>query len=85
MPLERADAVAVRLLDLGYFRIGSDIYADTKGSFGLTPLEKRHVRRLRDRLVFRFTGKSGVEHNIEIEDPAALAALDSLRRRPGGT
>ena len=45
MPLERADAVAVRLLDLGYFRIGSDIYADTNGSFGLTTLEKRHVRK----------------------------------------
>jgi DNA topoisomerase-1 len=48
MPLERADAVAVRLLDLGYFRIGSDVYADTNGSFGLTTLEKRHVRRKGD-------------------------------------
>src|SRR5689334_5413509 len=55
MPLERASSVAVRLLDLGYFRIGSDIYAETNGSFGLTTLEKRHVRKDRDRLVFRFT------------------------------
>jgi DNA topoisomerase-1 len=85
MPLERADAVAVRLLDLGYFRIGSDIYADTNGSFGLTTLEKRHVRKQRDKLVFRFTGKSGIEHSIEIDDPDVLLALDSLRRRRGGT
>ncbi len=85
MPLERADAVAVRLLDLGYFRIGSDIYADTNGSFGLTTLERRHVRKQRDRLVFRFTGKSGIEHSIEIDDPEVLVALDSLRRRRGGT
>jgi DNA topoisomerase IB len=85
MPLERADALAVRLLDLGYFRIGSDIYADTNGSFGLTTLEKRHVRKHRDKLVFRFTGKSGIEHSIEIEDPEVLTALDSLRRRRGGT
>ena len=60
MPLERACAVAVRLLDLGYFRIGNDVYADTNGSFGLTTLERRHVRRHQDRLVFTFVGKSGV-------------------------
>jgi DNA topoisomerase-1 len=85
MPLERADAVAVRLLDLGYFRIGSDIYADTNGSFGLTTLEKRHVSKDKERLVFRFEGKSGIEHRIEIDDPEVLEALDSLRRRRGGT
>ena len=78
MPLERADAVAVRLLDLGYFRIGSDIYADTNGSFGLTTLEKRHVSKDKDRLVFRFEGKSGIEHSIEIDDPAVLTVLDDL-------
>ncbi len=85
MPLERADAVAVRLLDLGYFRIGSDIYADTNGSFGLTTLERRHVRKQRDRVLFRFVGKSGIEHSIEIDDPEVLVALDTLRRRRGGT
>ena len=85
MPLERADAVAVRLLDLGYFRVGNDIYADTNGSFGLTTLEKRHVRKLGDKLVFRFEGKSGIEHSIEVDDPGVLEALDSLRRRRGGT
>jgi DNA topoisomerase IB len=85
MPLERADAVAVRLLDLGYFRIGSDIYADTNGSFGLTTLEKRHVSRSQDTLVFRFEGKSGIEHSIEIDDPKLMEVLDSLRRRRGGS
>jgi DNA topoisomerase-1 len=85
MPLEKASSVAVRLLDLGYFRIGSDIYAETNGSFGLTTLEKRHVRRQRDRLVFRFTGKSGIEHSVEIDDPEVLLALESLRKRRGGS
>ena len=85
MPLERANSVAVRLLDLGYFRIGSEVYADANGSFGLTTLEKRHVRRQRDRLVFRFEGKGGIEHNVEIDDPGVLEALDNLRRRRGGS
>jgi DNA topoisomerase IB len=84
MPVERAVATAVRLLDLGYFRIGSDAYADANGSFGLTTLEKRHVRRRKDVMVFKFEGKSGIEHEIEIDDPLAVAAVDTMRRRRGG-
>ena len=45
MSQERACAVAVRLLDLGYFRIGNDVYTDTNGSFGLTTLRSEHVSR----------------------------------------
>jgi DNA topoisomerase I len=81
MPLEKAAATAVRLLDLGYFRIGSDAYVDENGGFGLTTLERRHVRRRRDRLVFCFVGKSGVEHCIEIDDPLSVAAVETMRRR----
>ncbi len=83
MPLERACAAAVRLLDLGYFRIGNDIYADENGSFGLTTLERRHVRRHQDGLVFAFVGKSGVEHRIEIDDRVVIEAIDVMRRRRG--
>ena len=72
MPLERAGATAVRLLDLGYFRIGSDAYTDEHGSFGLTTLERRHVTRRGGKLVFCFVGKSGIEHCIEIDDPPSV-------------
>ena len=84
MSLERACAVAVRLLDLGYFRIGNDVYADKHGSFGLTTLERQHVRKQGTVMVFCFVGKSGVEHRIEIDDPATVAALETMRRRRGG-
>lgn len=84
MTLDRACATAARLLDLGYFRIGNDVYADTNGSFGLTTLQRHHVSRKADRLEFCFEGKSGVEHCITIDDPAAIEALDVMRRRRGG-
>ena len=84
MTLPRACAVAVRLLDLGYFRIGNDVYADTNGSFGLTTLERRHVSKVKGRVEFCFEGKSGVEHCILIDDPGVLEALDEMRRRRGG-
>ena len=84
MSLERACAVAVRLLDLGYFRIGNDVYADKHGSFGLTTLERQHVRKQGKVLVFCFVGKSGVEHRVEIDDAATVEALETMRRRRGG-
>ncbi|HET7762821.1 MAG TPA: DNA topoisomerase IB [Phycicoccus sp.] len=85
MPLGRAAATATRLLDLGYFRIGSDAYADANGSFGLTTLERRHVRRRGSDLVFSFVGKSGIEHSITISDPQVIESLNHMRRRRGGS
>ena len=84
MPETRATALAVRLIDLGSFRIGSDVYADRHGTFGLTTLQRSHVRRHKGGLVFAFVGKSDVEHEIEIVDPVVLDAINELRRRRGG-
>jgi DNA topoisomerase I len=81
MSHERACATAVRLLDLGYFRIGNDVYADTNGSFGLTTLQRQHVKRHGSGLQFCFVGKSEIEHRITIDDPAAVEALEVMRRR----
>ncbi len=81
---ERAMACAVRLIDVGYFRIGSDVYADEHGSYGLTTLLKNHVRRNGDGLVFSFTGKSAIEHTIAVEDLEVCRVVDQMRRRRGG-
>jgi DNA topoisomerase IB len=83
MSQDRACAVAVRLLDLGYFRIGNDVYAEENGSYGLTTLQRQHVRKQGPTLVFCFVGKSGVEHCITIDDPATVQALEAMRRRRG--
>ncbi len=83
MSQDRACATAVRLLDLGYFRIGNDVYADQNGSFGLTTLQRQHVRRKGATLVFCFVGKSGIEHCITIDDLATVEALEVMRRRRG--
>jgi DNA topoisomerase-1 len=81
MSRERSCATAVRLLDLGYFRIGNDVYADQYGSFGLTTLQRRHVRRNGATLVFCFLGKSGIEHRVTIDDAATVEALEVMRGR----
>lgn len=81
MSLARACATAVRLLDVGYFRIGNDAYTDAHGSFGLTTLKREHVRRHGDALLFSFIGKSGIAHSITVDDEAAIAALEVMRAR----
>lgn len=85
MPLQRADAVAVRLLDLGAFRIGNDVYADENESYGLTTLLREHVSRRNGAMVFQFPGKSGKEHLVEIDDASVVEPLEIMRRRRGGS
>lgn len=80
---EHAAAVAVRMLDSGSFRVGNDVYA-RQGSFGLTTLERRHVRAQGNSLLFTFVGKSGVEHRVLLEDEPVVDALNRMRRRRGG-
>jgi DNA topoisomerase I len=84
MPPERALATAFRLLDLGYFRIGSDTYTDENGSYGLTTLEREHVHRESGRLVSDFVAKSGKIQHVEVADPAVLSSVEIMRRRRGG-
>ncbi len=79
----RVLAAAVRLIDLGCFRPGSDASAEEFGSHGLTTIERRHVRRENGGLAFRFVGKAGIEHEIHVEDPDVVAVVDRLRRRRG--
>jgi DNA topoisomerase IB len=81
---QRILSVAVRLLDLGCFRPGSDSAAD-EGSHGLTTLERQHVRRDGDAIRFRFVGKAGVEHEIRIEDPDVVHALAAATPRRSRT
>ena len=81
-PTDRATVVAaaVRLVDLGCFRLGSDTAADENGTFGLTTLQVRHVRRDGRIGVFRFVGKSGVDHEIVIDDRPVLSVVDALTK-----
>lgn len=77
-------AAAIRMLDLGCFRPGSDAAADS-GSHGLTTLERQHVRRDGTALWFQFEGKAGVEQEIRIDDPDVVRVLDPLLRRRRGS
>lgn len=74
-------ATAVRLLDVGCFRIGSDVYADENGTYGLASLERRHVHVRDDLMTFDFTAKGGQRSVQEVRDRQAAPIVARLRRR----
>jgi DNA topoisomerase-1 len=82
---ERVLACAVRLLDLGFFRIGSEDYAERNESYGLTTMLREHVTIAAHELVFDFPAKSGQRRVQEIADEEALRVIATLKRRRGGS
>ena len=84
MPRERVLAAAFRLLDLGFFRVGGDSYAEENGSYGLATLKREHVHQRGDDLVFRYVAKSGKDRTAVISDPAVRDVVRTLKRRHGG-
>ena len=81
---ERALAGAVRLLDLGFFRIGSEAYTEENGSYGLATLRRSHVRVSGDEVRFDFAAKGGQRRIQSIRDPALARLTSALLRRKGG-
>jgi DNA topoisomerase I len=81
---ERVLACAVRLLDLGFFRIGSEDYAEQNESYGLTTMLKRHVSIDDGEVLFDYTAKSGVRRVQAIADDDVLEVVAALKRRRGG-
>jgi len=84
VPRERALACAVRLLDLGFFRIGGEEYAETNESFGVATVRREHVTVSGEEVVFDFPAKSGQRRVQSIRDPAVHAAIEAMRRRRSG-
>jgi DNA topoisomerase-1 len=83
MPEEKVAALAVHLINLGWFRVGSDRYAKTSRTFGITTLRKSHVTVRGSRIAFRFRGKHSIMIHSAIVDPELAAAMKALIAQPG--
>ncbi len=82
---ERALACAVRLLDRGFFRIGSEDYAAQNETFGLATMRKEHAKlEPGNSVVFDYVAKSGKHRVQAVTDPDVYEILGRLKRRRGG-
>src|SRR5215218_6396606 len=82
---ERVLACAVRLLDRGFFRIGSEDYAVTNDTYGLATMHKSHVKLLDDDvLLFDYPAKHGKRRVQSLVDADVADVIRTLKARRGG-
>ncbi len=82
---EKVVATAVRLLQLSLIRVGNARYSRQNRSYGLTTLRKRHIEISGQELRFHFRGKSGVEHEVSVQDRRLATIIRRLNELPGQT
>jgi DNA topoisomerase-1 len=80
---ERVCAVAVRLINMAWFRVGSDRYATTSRTHGVTTLTRRHVSVRGTRVTFRFRAKHKVQVRTSVVDAELAGAIKDLLAQPG--
>jgi len=81
---DRVAASAVRLIDLGLFRIGGERYAELDHHYGAVTLEKRHVSVRRDGVVFDYVAKEGKHRAITVTDRAVRSTVRALAAADNG-
>jgi DNA topoisomerase-1 len=86
-PLERewVSAVAVRLVNIGWFRVGSERYTKRHRTFGITTLRKSHASVRGTRITFRYRGKHRSWVHTAIADAELADAVRTLLQAPGGS
>ena len=80
---ERVSAVALRLISLGWFRVGSERFA-REGTYGVTTLLRRHVEVRGTRIRLSFPSKAGIRVRSELADEELANAIRGLLKVRGG-
>lgn len=83
LPREKVLATIVRLLETTLIRVGNDEYARENESYGLTTMRNKHVRIRGGTVTFRFKGKSGKHHVIDVENRKLAQIVRRCRDLPG--
>jgi DNA topoisomerase-1 len=83
LPREKVLAAVVRLLETTLIRVGNEEYAEQNKSYGLTTLQDRHAKIAGGKIRFRFRGKSGVQHEIDLDDPRLARIVKKCQDLPG--
>src|SRR5205085_11118914 len=81
---ERVAAVALRLINLGWFRVGNERYARESRTYGITTLTKRHVTVRAHRITLCFPGKQRIRVKTTVVDDELASSLRELLQLPGG-
>jgi DNA topoisomerase-1 len=82
---ERVLACSARLHDLGFFRIGTEGYAEENQTYGLATIQKRHVKLAEGGVLeFDYVAKGGQQRITSVVDPLVYDVVSALKQRRGG-
>jgi DNA topoisomerase I len=82
---ERVSAIALRLINLGWFRVGTDRYVRESGTYGITTLTRRHVKVRGSRVTLQFRAKHALRVRTTLIDDELADAIRELLELPGGS
>jgi len=82
-PKNKVLAIAVKLLDLHYLRIGNDFYLSENETYGLTTLRRRHLEENGNKLELSYKAKSNKYRNISVENRKLVKLLKEVNELPG--
>jgi DNA topoisomerase I len=80
---ERVLATVVRLMSRAFFRVGSERYAVSNKTYGITTLQKQHLEIQGTDLVFRYTGKHSLHQRKVVADTPLVQVLREILELPG--
>jgi DNA topoisomerase I len=83
LPRQKVLATVVRLLERTFIRVGNEEYARENKSFGLTTMKNRHVKVTGPNVRFRFRGKSGRQHEVDVTDRRIAKIIAKCQELPG--
>jgi DNA topoisomerase-1 len=83
LPRNKVLATVVQLLERTFIRVGNEEYARENKSFGLTTMRNRHVDVDGSNVRFNFRGKSGVNHEVDVDDRRVAKIVKKLQDLPG--
>ena len=83
LPRNKVLAAIVQLLEDSFIRVGNEEYARENKSFGLTTMQGRHVDVKGSKMRFRFRGKSGIKHDVDVTDRRIAKIVLKLQDLPG--
>ncbi len=83
LPRDKVLATIVSLLEKTLIRVGNAEYAEQNKSYGLTTMRRRHVTIGRGLLRFDFTGKSGKQWKLQVDDKRIAAIAKRCAEIPG--
>ena len=83
LPRQKVLATIVRLLERTFIRVGNEEYARDNKSFGLTTMKNHHVKIKGAKVRFRFRGKSGRQHDVDVTDHRIAKVIAKCEDLPG--